>query len=194
MPQFIPQLKQRDFLRDFKKKNKRPYHKLDVIADTFGKKHILEYSFLIKNRNDSFVGKKLVKKSKFKRTKITADKGYPDYKFTDLAKENQNNFISPPKNYGEKCRHDNFKRTRKIANFESNKSIYRRRPIVECVFSSIKRVQDVKLRSRLPFMKKREMGWHVLLYNLRMSVKFEDNKTGLMQTEVETFFILILIY
>jgi len=32
------------------------------------------------------------------------------------------------------------------------------------------------------------------LYNLRMSVKFEDNKTGLMQTEVETFFILILIY
>jgi hypothetical protein len=181
-------------LKDFKKKNKRNYHKLDVIVDTFGKKHILEYSFLLKNRSDSFIGKKLVKKSKFRRVKITADKGYPDYAFSDLAKENQNNFISPPKNYGGKCRHNNFKRTRKTANFESNKSIYRRRPIVECVFSSIKRVQDLKLRSKLPFMKKREMGWHILYYNLRMNVKFEDSETGLMQTEVETFFILILIY
>lgn len=180
--------------KDFKLKNKRPYHKLDVIVDTFGKKQILEYFFLLKNRSDSFIGKKLVKKIKFKRAKITADKGYPDYAFADLAKENQNNFISPPKEYRGKCRHNNFKRARKIANYESNKSIYRRRPIVECVFSSMKRVQDLKLRSKSPFMKKREMGWHVLYYNLRMNVKFDVDEGGLMQTKVETFFILILVY
>lgn len=179
---------------DFKLKNKKPYHKLDVIVDTFGKKQILEYSFLLKNRSDSHVGKKLVKRAKFRRSKITADKGYPDYAFADLAKGNQNNFISPPKDYKGKCRHNNFKRARKISNYESNKSIYRRRPIVECVFSSMKRVQDLKLRSRLPFMKKREMAWHILYYNLRMNVKFDADDSSLVQTEVGTFFILILIY
>jgi hypothetical protein len=180
--------------KDFNLKNKRPYHKLDVIVDTFGKKQILEYCFLLKNRSDSFVGKKLVKKKSIRRCKMLADKGYPDYAFADLAKANQNNFISPPKNYKGKCRHNNFKRNKKIANFKSNESVYRRRPIVECVFSSMKRVQDLKLRNRLSFMKKREMRWHVLYYNFRMNVKFETNKSEIMQTKVETFFILILIY
>jgi len=180
--------------KDFKMKTKRPYHKLDVIVGTFGKKHILEYSFLLKNRSDSYVGKKLIKKFKVKRTKITADKGYPDYAFADLAKENQNNFISPPKDYKGKCRHNNYKRMRKISNFESNRSVYRRRPIVEAVFSSLKRVQDVKLRSKLHFMKKREMGWHILLYNLRRNIDFEDNNSDCLQSEIDCFFILIFIY
>lgn len=152
--------------KDFKLRTNRPYHKLDIVVDTFGKKHILEYSFLLKNRNDSFVVKKLFKKIKFKRCKILADKGYTDYEFMDTAKERQNNFVSPPKNYKGKCRHNNFKRRRKEENFQANKQTYRRRPIVECVFSSLKRVQDLRLQSRMFYMKKREMGWNILLYNI----------------------------
>jgi hypothetical protein len=100
-------------LKDFKQKTKSGYHKLDIIVDTNGKKHILEYSFLLKNRNDSFVGKKLMKKILFTRCKILADKGYSDYQFMETAKKRQNNFISPPKDYKGKCRHNNFKRRRK---------------------------------------------------------------------------------
>ena len=85
-------------LKDFGEKIKNSYHKLDIIVDVYGKKQILDYSFLLKNRHDSFVAKKLLKKIKFKRCKILADKGYPNYDFIDSSKTKQNNFISPPKN------------------------------------------------------------------------------------------------
>lgn len=174
-------------LKDFGEKIKNSYHKLDIIVDVYGKKQIIDYSFLLKNRHDSFVAKKLLKKIKFRRCKILADKGYPNYDFIEIAKTKQNNFISPPKNYGEKCRRNNFNRRRKIANFESNKLIYRRRVIVECVFSSLKRKQSLKLRSRLSHMKKREMGWHILFYNVRRNIVFDGEKFE----ENLSFFILI---
>jgi len=174
-------------LDDFGEKIKNSYHKLDIIVDVYGKKQIIDYSFLLKNRHDSFVAKKLLKRIKFNKCKILADKGYPDYNFIETSKIKQNNFISPPKNYGGKCRHNNFKRERKIRNFESNKNIYRRRVIVECVFSSLKRKQQLKLRSRLPYMKKREMGWHILFYNIRRNIEFN----GKIVKEDSAFFIFI---
>ena len=160
-------------LNDFGEKIKNSHHKLDIIVDVYGKKQIINYSFLLKNRHDSFVAKKLLKKIKFKNCKILADKGYPDYNFIETAKRKQNNFISPPKNYLGKCGHNNFRRERKIRNFESNKPIYRRRVIVESVFSSLKRKQNLKLRSKLSYMKKREMGWHILYYNIRRNIIFD---------------------
>ena len=174
-------------LKELGEKIKNNYHKLDILVDTYGKKQIIYYSFLLKNRHDSFVAKKLLKKIKFRRCKILADKGYPNYDFVDLSKTKQNNFISPPKNYGGKCRHNNFRRKRKIRNYESNKEIYRRRVIVECVISSLKRKQGLKLRSRLSHMKKREMGWHILFYNIRRNIEFDGKKFE----ENLSFFILI---
>ena len=178
-------------LNDFGEKTKNSYHKLDIVVDVYGKKQIIDYSFLLKNRQDSFVAKKLLKKIKFRKCKILADKGYPDYDFIETAKTKQNNFISPPKDYIGKCRHNNFKRERKIRNFESNKQIYRRRVIVESVFSSLKRKQQLKLRSRVGYMKKREMGWHILFYNIRRNIIFG----GAKPKECLSFFILqIWIY
>jgi len=174
-------------LNDFGEKIKNNYHKLDILVDTYGKKQIIDYSFLLKNRHDSFVGKKLLKRIKFRKCKILADKGYPDYDFIEDMKKKKNNFISPPKDYGEKCKHNSFKRERKIRNFESNKPIFRRRVIVECVFSSLKRKQSLKIRSNLSYMKKREMGWHVLYYNLRRNIIFNGKKFK----ESLSFFILI---
>src|SRR3989338_10051269 len=162
-------------LKELGEKVKSSYHKLDIIVDTFGKKQIIDYSFFLKNRHDSFVAKKLLKKIKFNKCKILADKGYPDYNFIEMAKAKQNNFISPPKDYKKKCKHNNFKRERKIKNFESNKLIYRRRVIVESVFSSLKRKQQLKLKSKLSYMKKREVGWHILFYNIRRNIEFNGN-------------------
>ena len=178
-------------LNDFGEKIKSSYHKLDIIVDTYGKKQIIDYSFLLKNRHDSFVAKKLLKKIKFRKCKILADKGYPNYDFIEFSKTKQNNFISPPKDYGGKCRHDNFKRERKIRNFESNKPIYRRRVIVECVFSSLKRKQQLKLGSKLSYMKKREMGWHILFYNIRRNIVFDRN--GVKESLAFYFFIFEIL-
>lgn len=175
-------------LRELGRRIKNSYHKLDIIVDVYGKKQIIDYSFLLKSRHDSYVGKKLLKKVEFRRCKILADKGYPDYEFVEQAKLKQNNFISPPKNYGKRCRKDNLKRTRKHKNFDANKQIYRRRVIVESVFSSLKRKQHLNLRSRLCGMKKREMAWHILFYNMRRNIEFDEIKS----TENLTFFCVIL--
>ncbi len=70
-------------LDDFGIKTKNSYHKLDIIVDVYGKKQIIDYSFLLKNRHDSFVAKKLLKRIKFRKYKILADKGYPDYNFIE---------------------------------------------------------------------------------------------------------------
>lgn len=175
-------------LRELGRRIKNSYHKLDIIVDVYGKKQILDYSFLLKSRHDSYVAKKLLKKVKFERCKILADKGYPNYDFIEQSKLKQNNFISPPKNYGTKCRQDNLKRTRKYNNFDSNKDIYRRRVIVESVFSSLKRKQHLNLRSRLCSMKRREMGWHILFYNLRRNIEFD----GVNSKESLAFFCVIL--
>ena len=56
----------------------------------------------------------MLKKIKFRRCKIVADKGYPNYNFIEESKIKQNNFISPPKNYGGKCRHNNLRRERNV--------------------------------------------------------------------------------
>ena len=178
-------------LNDFGKKIKNNYHKLDIIVDTYGKKQIIDYSFLLKNRHDSFVAKKLLKKIKFNKCKILADKGYPDYNFIEMAKAKQNNFISPPKDYRKKCKHNNFKRERKIKNFESNKLIYRRRVIVESVFSSLKRKQQLKLKSKLSYMKKREVGWHILFYNIRRNIEFNGND---IKENLHFYFFIIKIW
>jgi len=175
-------------LKDFGKKIKNSYHKIDIIVDVYRKKQIIDYSFLLKNRHDSFVAKKLLKKIRFKKCKILADKGYSNYDFIETSKRKQNNFISPPKNYRGKCKQNNFKRERKIRNFESNKPIYRRRVIVESVFSSLKRKQNLILRSKLSYMKKREIGWHILLYNIRRNIVFDGKEVK----ENLSFFILIL--
>ena len=174
-------------LKELGEEVKNSYHKLDIIVDVYGKKQILDYSFRLKNRHDSFVAKKLLKKIKFKQCKILGDKGYPNYDFIETAKTKQNNFISPPKNYSGKCRHNNLKRWRKVENFEAHKQIYRRRVIVECVFSSLKRKQHLNLRSRLSHMKKREMGWHILFYNIRRNIEFD----GQSVKQSLSFFILI---
>lgn len=175
-------------LKELGRRIKNSYHKLDIIVDVYGKKQIIDYSFLLKSRHDSYVGKKLLKKVEFERCKILADKGYPDYEFVEQAKLKQNNFISPPKNYGTKCQQNNLKRTRKHNNFDTNKHIYRRRVIVESVFSSLKRKQHLNLRSRLCGMKKREMGWHILFYNMRRNIEFD----GINSKKSLAFFCVIL--
>ena len=59
---------------------------------------------------------------------------------------------------------------------------------MECVFSSLKRKQNLKLRSKLSHMKKREMGWHILFYNIRRNIVFDGGRIR----ESLAFFILII--
>ena len=153
------------------RKPKSPWHKLDIIVDVKSKeKFILDFSFLLHPKHDSKVAWQLFKRSKFKKVDILADKGYYWFDLFYLAKRKNNKLIVPPKNYGTKCQHNRSKR-RKFHNcYYENEEKYPLRNNVESVFSSIKRVQGLRLRSKLSFMKKRELGWNVVWYNIRKKI------------------------
>lgn len=150
------------------RKPKNPWHKLDIIVDVKSKeKWILDFSFLIKQKHDSQVAWQLFNRFKLRNLIILADKGYYWFDLFDLAKSKNNILVVPPKNYGNKCLHNRSKRRNFHQTYENNKDLYALRNNVESIFSSLKRVQGLKIRSRKSFMKKREMGWHIVWYNIR---------------------------
>ncbi|MCK5449301.1 hypothetical protein KAI32_00375 [Candidatus Pacearchaeota archaeon] len=63
------------------------------------------------------------------------------------------------------------------------------RSIVENVNSVLKGTQITSLRSKKHFMRERELGWHIILYDIKRNIKI--NKSG----EVQDFlFLQIRIY
>lgn len=149
-------------------KPKNPWHKLDIIVDVKSKeKWILDFSFLLYNRHDSKVAWQLFKRFRFQNIDILADKGYYWFDLFYLAKNKQNKLIVPPKQYGNKCVHRRSKRRNFHNCYYENEYKYSLRNNVESVFSSLKRVQKLRIRSKLFFMKKREMGWQIVWYNIR---------------------------
>ena len=154
-------------------KPKSPWHKLDIIVDVKSKeKWILDFSFLLQPRHDSQVAWQLFKRFNLKHLKILGDKGYYWFKLSKLLNSKNNILIVPPKNYGLKCIHNNLERHRFHKQYYENEEIYSLRNNVESVFSSLKRVQRLKLRSKRSFMKKREMGWHIVWYNIRKKISY----------------------
>lgn len=153
------------------RKPKSPWHKLDIIVDVKSKeKFILDFSFLLHPKHDSKVAWQLFKRTKFKNIDILADKGYYWFDLFYLAKIRNNKLIVPPKNYGTKCLHNRSKRKNFHNCYYENEEKYSLRNNVESVFSSLKRVQGLHLRSKLSFMKKRELAWNVVWYNIRKKI------------------------
>ena len=148
---------------------KQKYHKTNIIIDVFSGM-ILNFKIYLRDRNDSFIGKKLVKKYKHKNTLILADKGYPDFDFEDMVGKT-NHFISPPKK-NEGGKHNRLKSLKKKRLFNDYSHLYSLRNNVESENSSLKRVEGLKLRCRKHTKKRVEFGIMILLHNIRRNISF----------------------
>jgi len=151
------------------RKPKSPWHKLDIIVDIESKeKFILDFSFLLYPRHDSKVAWQLFSRFKFRNVFVLADKAYWWFKLFKLLKSQNNILVVPPKKYKSKIpTHSKAVRTQIKTAFYENEDLYSLRNNVEGAFSSLKRVQKLHLRSKLHFMKKREMAWNIVWYNIR---------------------------
>ena len=131
-------------------------------------KWIIDFSFLMQPKHDSQVAWQLFNRFKLRDLIVLADKGYYWFDLFNLLKAKNLSLVVPPKNYGPN-RHSTKRliRLKFHKTYENNKELYSLRNNVESVFSSLKRVQGLKIRSRIGFMKKREMGWQILWYNIR---------------------------
>lgn len=161
-------------LKDFGfRKPKSPWHKLDIIVDVKSKeKWILDFSFLLRPQHDSQVAWQLFKRMKLTKLLVLADKGYYWFDLSKLLFGKDCTLVVPPKNYGTKIVHRNFERTKFHKQYENNQEYYPLRNNVESVFSSLKRVQGLKIRAKKGFMKKREMGWQIVWYNIRKKLSY----------------------
>ena len=157
-------------LKDFGRKPKSNYHKLDIIADMNGKKKIFDFSFLMKQQHDIPVAWKLIKRLKFENVVIVADKGYFDFKLFNYVKSQNNYLLFPPKNFGGKCKHNNILHNQIKVNYHKYKDIYNKRSNVEGVFSSLKRTVLNKIVSKNHSTKKREIGYKIVLYNMNKNI------------------------
>jgi hypothetical protein len=147
-------------LKQFGVKNyKMPFTKVDLIVDTHTKL-IHDFVVRIKPRHDVLGAKTMINRLKHKGVLILADKGYDSESLHKLAFEKGNLLYVPVRDFNvdsPKGRHR--KRCAK------GNALYSMRNIVESINFSLKS-RFRGLRSKIPYMKKREFGWKVITYNL----------------------------
>jgi len=141
---------------------KSPFTKLDIWID-IETQMILDFNLVTQPRHDVVGAEKIFKRNILRDIEILADKGYDSEPLHRIVKQKGGKLIAPVRSTGSKKRPKGQNR-RKCLQLPF---YYNMRSIVETVNSVLKRVQIPALRSRKACMKKREMGWHVLLYNMK---------------------------
>lgn len=136
-----------------------PYAKLDVLIDT-GTLFIHDFLLTMKPRHDVVAARSFFTKLQRKDRLILADKGYDSEPLHRVANDNGNTLFAPIRDF--KVKRPKGRHRRRCARGNAQ---YSRRNTVESVIHALKSNIGA-LQSRLHYMKKREMAWHVLVYNL----------------------------
>jgi hypothetical protein len=164
-----------------------PYAKADLFIDV-KTQIVLDFSLITHREHDVKVAEKIFKRNKIKNIIGLGDKGYDSENLHEIARANGITFYAPVRKMDKR----GYK-NQKPSGFYRRKCVelpdfYGMRWINETVNSVLKRTQIHFLRSKKCFMKQREFGWQIILYNIKRKIIIENNKT-----KVQTFFCLIFI-
>ena len=142
-----------------------PYAKADffVDIDTF---LIHDFILRVKPRHDTIGAKTFFKRCSYKNIFVPMDKAYDSEPLHELAEQKGIISYAPVRNF---CvRKPRGKHRRRC--FQERPEQASRRCLIESTIRSLKS-RFRTLRSRKHFLKKRELGWQVLVYNLRILAK-----------------------
>jgi hypothetical protein len=164
-----------------------PYAKADLFIDV-KTQIILDFSLLTHRNHDVKIAEKIFKRNKIKNIIGLGDKGYDSEDLHEIARANGITFYAPVREM-----HKWSSKNKKPKGFYRRKCInlpefYGMRWINETVNSVLKRTQINALKSKKCFMKQREFGWQVILYNIKRRIITEN-----YSIETQTFFYLIVI-
>lgn len=140
---------------------KSTYAKLDIWID-IQSQMILDFVLVTKQRHDVIAAEKIFRRNNLRKIKIIADKGYDSESLHKLVQEKGGLFFAPVRSSPRKNPRGFFRK--KCTKGDEQ---YPMRNIVETVNSVLKRVQITALRAKKAFMKKRELAWNVILYNMK---------------------------
>ena len=162
-------------LKDFGVHNPHtPYAKVDFLVDT-DSKIIHDFVLRTKPRHETKGARTIFKRMKQKQVLILADKGYDSEELHEIAIEKGNLMYAPIRDF--KVKKPSGKNRRRC--WKEKPENAGMRSIVEAVIYSMK-TRVTSLRSKLHYMKKREMAWNIITYNLEIMIKHFDSLIKLL--------------
>ena len=138
---------------------KTPYAKLDILVDT-ETMLIHDHVLHTQPRHETIGATKIFRRTKLRGVTILADRGYDSEPLHEIAEERQLILFAPVRDF--KVRRPKGFHRRRCA---KGNDLYGKRNLIECTMHALKAKQSA-LFSKLPYMKKREMAWIVLIFNL----------------------------
>ena len=165
------------------------YAKTSLFVDVESK-IVLDWDLVMSHEHDVKIAERIFKRNKIENIYGLGDKGYDSENLHEIARAKGITFYTPVRKMDKR----GFKNQRP-------KGFYRRqckenppefkgmRSIVENVNYVLKGTQISSLRSKKHFMRERELGWHLIFYNIKKIMGLTKSKN------IQTFFILkIKIY
>ena len=143
------------------------YAKTSLFIDVENK-IILDWDLVMSHEHDVKIAERIFKRNTLKNIFGLGDKGYDSENLHEISRANGINFFAPVRKMNKRA----FKNQRP-------KGIYRRqckenppefkgmRSIVENVNYVLKETQIASLRSKKHSMRERELGWHLIFYNIK---------------------------
>ena len=163
-----------------------PYAKADLFIDV-KTQCILDFSLITHREHDVKVAEKIFKRNKIKNIIGLGDKGYDSENLHEIARANSIIFYAPTRKMDKK----GFSRKKPKGKYRREcielPKFFGMRWINETINSVLKRTQIHALKSKKSYMKQREFGWHMILYNIKRKIKITKER------ETQTFFYLIII-
>ena len=132
---------------------------------------ILDFDLVMSKQHDIKIAERIFKRNKIKDVFGLGDKGYDCEYLHETARENGITFYAPVRKMSKlalKNKRPSGKHRRECVNMPEFKGM---RSINETTNSVLKRTQIHCLRSKKHFMREREFGWQVILYNLKRKIK-----------------------
>ena len=164
-----------------------PYAKAGIFIDV-ETQIILDWDLVMSHKHDVKMAEKIFSRNKIKDISGLGDKGFDSEPLHEIARANGITFYAPVRKMDKKAlstkRPGGFYR-RQCINMPEFKGM---RSISETVNSVLKRTQIHYLRSKKHFMREREFGWNIILYNIKRKIKISSS--GISQT----FFIQVCIF
>ena len=145
-------------------REKIPHLKLSLLADSDSK---LIHDWISEERHvhDVQHAKRLVKRTSLRKVDIFADKAYDCEELMQLAAAKHNRLYCAIRNFGNK-RPKSGRLRKKLHKIFDKKYYNTGRNPVECIMFLFKN-DRIKIRSKKKLNKYKELGWHILAYNLK---------------------------
>ena len=161
-----------------------PYVKLDVFIDVKRRK-IIDFTVNSHRKADVKCAEQMFRRNDLKGMKILGDGAYDSEPLHELVRSKNGKLYAPVRKRNKRSLKKNPKGKYRRLCVELPEFMGQR-SIVENVIYVLKQTQINSLRSHKEFMKHKELAWHILIYNLKRTIKEDSGK------EIQSIIFLVV--